>query len=130
MAALGVALEKPLTVCVIEGEMRQIVVAWARGQIHSRASLATPTPNGTLLLRTAGAWDSLVGFGVHRDGSFSPALLFKNPVPLWRYERALHNGRVSTDRWATLRRTILIHNPGLNGVLALLDEVMAPDCGS
>lgn len=122
MMSQGLAV--PVSVWTVSDELRRVVAGWVQADGQMKELRTERPPNGTLLLRTDGPWDSLIGFGSHQDGNFSPGLLFKNPIPLWQSTTALQNGRITTQGWPTLRRTILIHNPGLNGVLHLLDEAV------
>lgn len=82
-------------------------------------------PDGTVLLRTGGTWDSLLGF-VDRSGTvLSPLVVFKNPVPLWQSSLALSGGVIKPGGWSRLRRVVMLHNPGLDGFLRLVDPVVA-----
>lgn len=105
-------------------EISTIARAWALSPARAVQLGSESPPNGTLLLRTGDPWDSLIGFATHHSGELSPGLLFKNPIPLWQYAHSMHDGCVSVDEWPLLRRRILIHNPGLTGVLELLDETV------
>lgn len=80
--------------------------------------------DATLLLRTGGPWDCLAAIASYDGHWLHPALLFKNPVPLWQSSTTPLDGPISRPAWLRLRRLILVHNPGLDGTLSMLDDLM------
>ena len=118
------SLPSPVSFWTLAEELREAVMNWSRGDGLAGFIPAGLPPNGTLLLRTGSVWDCLIGFCIHRDGHFTPGLLFKNPIPLWRYLPSYDDGIITLQAWSTERRRILIHNPGLGGVLGLLDQAV------
>jgi hypothetical protein len=110
---------------VSDSQLTGAVQKWAHESMRPWILGCDPVPPGTLLIRTAGTWDSLVAVATHHRERLVPLLLLKNPVPLWHTVSAPPDGPVDEGLWPHLRRDILIHNPGLGGFLELLDRTVS-----
>lgn len=118
-------LRGPVTVWRMPEGMAGVVQDWVRVSLRPIGAEEFDVPDGTVLLRTGGTWDSLLGF-VDRSGTvLSPLVVFKNPVPLWQSSLALSGGVIKPGGWSRLRRVVMLHNPGLDGFLRLVDPVVA-----
>jgi hypothetical protein len=115
-------VEKPWVVTADE-DLFIVVRAWARGDLCD-----SPEPDDggleqqTLLITTPAPWRTIVAIAQRRNGLLRPMLVLKNAVALWALRRPLEDGPVSVDSWPALRRLFMIHNPGLDGLLHLLDH--------
>lgn len=118
-------LQRPVTVWQMPEHWRAVVQRWVRDSLSVVEIEPIGIPPGTVLLRTGGPWDSLVGFADCSGRSLTPLMVFKNPVPLWQYAKPPANGEISQTDWPRLRRTLLLHNPGLDGFFTLVDRVVS-----
>lgn len=116
----------PAPLLLVSGtDLSRTVQQWARESMRPCTSGPDLAPQGTLLIRTAGTWDSLVAVATHQHAGLVPLLLLKNPVPFWHTSSAPPDGSVGQSSWPRLRRDILIHNPGLGGFVEQLDRTVA-----
>lgn len=114
-------MEKPW-VLTAEEDLFIIVRAWARGDLRDSTELGGGGLDDTLLIATPPPWRTIVAIAQRRNGVLRPMLVLKNAVALWALRRPLDDGPVSVDSWPALRRLFMIHNPGLDGLLHLLDH--------
>lgn len=116
-------LASPLTVISAGSTLAPVIRRWVTTSLRP-VPAPDDLPVGTLLVVIGGEWSSLVAVAVHEPPTLAPALVLKNPIPLWQYTRALPAGPVTAETWTWLRRRFLIHNPGVDGVLGLLDDLV------
>lgn len=119
------ALGPPLVMTRTDGHVGAAVRGWATTSMRPAAMDASTLPTGTtLLLRTGGHWYCLVAIAGYDGHLLHPALVFKNPVPLWQSASTPLDGPITRAAWPRLRRLILVHNPGLDGTLCMLDDMV------
>lgn len=114
-----------LRLVTADDEMFAVVRRWAQGNLHDVP--ANGGPDGTLLIVTPGPWCSIVAISQRRAAVLRPVLILKNAVALWPLRQPPPDGPLPTTAWAPLRRLVLIHNPGLGGILSLLDHAVMQD---
>lgn len=117
-------LSAPVVVSTVPDALAPEVRAWvvrSLGPIPNAAEM----PEGTLLLHTAGTWDSVVAIVAATPSTLAPALVLKNAVPLWQYAWHLDDGPITAERWWMLRRAMMLHNPGIDLALRTIDRLVA-----
>lgn len=112
-------LQPPLHLITASGHLGHIIRDWTRHSLGARTLARRDVlPDGTLLLRTGGVWDCVVACALHCAGWLHPVVVFKNPVALWQCSRESPcDGQVDRADWTWMRRQIMLHNPGLDGLL-------------
>jgi hypothetical protein len=97
---------------------------WAlEGTFRSWRWMDTEPFEGVLLaIATPGPLGFLAAFCEHNGREVTPLLLLKNAVPLYEVPAAIEADRVSQEGWAEIRRSVLLHNPGLGGCLELFED--------
>lgn len=115
-------LPRPLVLMTTTAETTRVIHGWAQ---RSLRPVRLDTPLGqpaSILFRTSGTWNSVVAASGWDGTTLSPIVVFKNSIALWQWPRVpVPDGTVDASQWPWLRRGILIHNPGLDGLLQLLD---------
>lgn len=103
---------------------------WTRHSLGPREVRDATLADGTALLRTGGAWDSVVAIASTAGMRVTPVVVFKNSVALWQCSREpLPDGLMGREDWSWLRRQIMIHNPGLDGLLQEVEDQTMPASG-
>jgi hypothetical protein len=124
MTAPGWPVER-LWLATADDALFTAVRAWARGNLRDVPDRTAGLPHRTLLVATPGPWRSIVAVGQQRNAVLRPMLVLKNAVALWPLRHPPDEGPLPRESWPALRRVMLIHNPGLAGVLDLLDRAGA-----
>lgn len=109
-------------VVTADEELFHTVRAWAHGDLRERAWPAVRGSDQTLLIATPAPWRTIVAIAQTRGGVLRPMVVLKNAVALWALGQPFDDGPVSVDFWPGLRRQFMIHNPGLEGMLRLIDR--------
>ena len=104
-------------------ELADVIRDWTSQSLSPRTVPAPDVPGGTVFFRTGGAWDCVVAAAVLAEGRLHPVIVFKNPVALWQCAREpLRDGQLERHDWSWLRRQIMLHNPGLDGLLQEIED--------
>jgi hypothetical protein len=77
-----------------------------------------------MLITTPMPWRSIVTVAQYGAAGLKPMFVLKNAVALWSLTDAPGDGPVDSADWARLRPRFLLHNPGLDGVLDLVDQML------
>lgn len=105
----------------------EVVHCWAQGDLRDVAAPDTADAERTLLITSPAPWRSIVAVAQQRSGLLYPVVVLKNAVALWSLPDPPDDGPLPAESWPSLRRRFLIHNPGLSGVLSLLDRTIEPN---
>lgn len=115
----------PMRAVTADRDLFAIVRFWTRDSIQP-----VPAPEGwmslhaTLLVKAPAPWTAVVAFTVLTERKLRPLLVLKNVVALWAVHHDLPDGMVSPDDWVWFRHLCLLHNPGLDGALAVIGEAV------
>lgn len=120
-------LAGPLRLITVTDEVGRIVRDWTRHSLGPRDVDDPVIADGTVLLRTGGEWDSVVAIAARAGTRLAPIVVFKNSVALWQCSREpLQDGLIECEDWSWLRRQVMIHNPGLDGMLQEVEDQTVP----
>lgn len=126
MASLDWTLEE-LWLVTADHALYEVVRRWTRGDLRDVSAPELSSGERTLLIATPAPWRSIVAVAQQRSGLLRPMLVVKNAIALWSLTDPPDDGPLLAESWPSLRHRFLIHNPGLSGVLQLLDRTIEPD---